>query len=367
MSECNPPVEDVESIKEGYRKYLLRKTLFIVGCCIIVFALAGVACTLGNRDIGFLEVYQIIWEHIQGVSYEPGSPEWWDDYSVVNIRLPRIVMAIIAGMGLAIGGVAMQSIMSNPLADPYTTGISSGACFGAVTALIMGFSFSSILGQYGIVTNAFVCSLVPALAMIFISRISRTSPATLILAGTALSYIFNALTTLIMITADDEKLQTAYLWQIGSFEDAMWSEIPLMLVVTVIGSIFLIFTANKLNLLILGDESAKSLGLDASKYRTLCLIALSVVTASVISFTGIIGFVGLVVPHIVRMILGSDNKFLVPASMALGAVVLLAADLVGRTLTEVGELPVGLIMSFIGGPVFLYIILRQKKGYGEVF
>ena len=358
---------DLEEVKDSYGQYLGRKMLFIVFCIVVVFAVAGLACTLGDRDIGFCRVYEIIWEHVCGSSYEPGTPEWWDDYSVVELRIPRVVMAIVAGMALSVCGVAMQSMMQNPLADSYTTGISSGACFGAVSALIMGFTFSGIMGQYGIVTNAFLCGMIPALIMIGLSQFMRASPATLILSGTAVSYMFSALTTLIMITADADDLQGAYLWQIGSFEDASWSGIPLMLVVTVAGSAFLIMTSSKLNVLALGDDSAKSLGLDASRYRLICLVILSLVVAGVISYTGVIAFVGLIAPHAVRMIIGADNRFLIPASMAFGAAVVLSADLIGRTMIPQGELPVGLIMSFVGGPLFLFLILRQKKGYGKVY
>lgn len=364
MSEDDYGLEEVSS---SYERYVARKMLFIALCAMVVFVVAGLACTLGDRDIGFTRVYEIIWEHLCGASYEPGSPEWWDDYSVVELRIPRIAMAVIAGMALSVCGVAMQSIMQNPLADAYTTGISSGACFGAVTALIMGFTFSGILSQYGIVTNAFICGLVPAFIMIGISRFMNASPATLILAGTAVSYMFSALTTLVMISADADDLQGAYLWQIGSFEDAVWSRIPLMLMATLVGSIFLVLTSNKLNVLTLGDDNAKSLGLDASRYRLVCLVILSLVVGGVISYTGIIAFVGLIAPHAVRMIIGGDNRFLIPASMAFGAAIVLCADLVGRTMIPQGELPVGLIMSFIGGPLFLFLILRQRKGYGEVY
>ena len=360
-------ISSVEDVKSGYSRYLSRKISFIAICIFAVIVIAGVSCTLGDREIGFLRVYEIVWEHICGASYTPGSSEWWDDYTVVNLRIPRIVTAVIAGTALSVCGVAMQSIMQNPLADSYTTGISSGACFGAVAALVMGFTFSGILNQYGIVTNAFLCGLVPAFAMIGISQFIRASPAVLILAGTAVSYMFSALTTLMMITADEDDLQGAYIWQIGSFESAVWSNIPVMLAVTVVGGVFLILTSNKLNVLTLGDDSARSLGLDASKYRLVCLVVLSLVVGGIISFTGIIAFVGLVAPHAVRMVIGSDNRFLVPASMAFGAAIVLLADLVGRTLTPMGELPVGLIMSFIGGPLFLMLILRQKKGYGEVY
>ena len=358
--------EDYELMRSDYRKYISRKIIFIIACIVSVIILAGISCTLGGRQIEFFHVYQVIWDHISGAVYEHGSEGWWDDYIICSIRMPRIVMAVIAGASLALGGLAMQSVMSNSLAEPYTTGISSGACFGAVLALIIGFSFSATVGQYGIVTNAFLCGMIPAIIIILISRYVHTSPATLVLAGIAISYMFSAMTTLIQITAHPDDLQAAYLWQVGSLADVSWSDIPLMLTITIIGSIFLQYTSNKLNILTLGDDSAKSLGLDAAQYRMICLILISLMTASIISYTGIIGFVGLTAPHIVRMTLGSDNKYLVPASMAFGSVLMLFADLLGRTIIP-GELPVGLIMSFIGGILFLYLILNQKKGYGEAY
>ncbi len=356
-----------EDMKEQYHSYILRKILFIILCFILVIILGGYALTIGGREIAHLDVYRILWEHLNGAEYPRGTSEWWDDYIVWEIRLPRVLMAIIAGISLSVCGVAMQSMLKNPLADPYTTGMASGAVFGAVVAIVLGMSFTTAMGMYGIVGNAFIGGLIPALVIITISKFVRTTPATLILAGIALSYMFNALKTLLLITTNEENIQEAYIWQIGSVQDAVWADIPLMFAMTVIGSIFLLSTSRQLNLLTLGDDSARSLGLDASQFRTVCLILLSLMIASIVSFTGIIGFVGLVAPHMVRMILGADNRFITPASMALGATLILAADVVGRTIVAPGELPVGIIMSFIGAPIFLYLIIRQKKGYGEVY
>ncbi|WP_400203454.1 FecCD family ABC transporter permease [Candidatus Methanomassiliicoccus intestinalis] len=348
-------------LKEEYHGYVFKKIIFIIFCCLVVLIVAGIAATLGGRDIGFFEVYELIYNHLCGVSYPSGSVEWWDDYAVWNIRLPRIIMAVIAGVALAVGGVAMQSVMNNPLADPYTTGISSGACFGAIAALVMGLTISSVLGQYGIVTNAFLCGLVPALIIIFISRYSNGSPATMILAGTAISYVFNALNTLVLVSSDADDISAAYLWQIGSLDGASWGDLPLMFVITLMGSVFIGLSARKLNVLTLGDNSAKSLGLDAANFRMILLILLSVMTAAIVCYTGIIGFVGLVAPHIVRMVIGADNRYLIPASMAFGAALLLSADVIARVIVSPSSLPVGVIMAFLGGPLFLYLILKKKK------
>lgn len=348
-------------LKENYKKYTFRKVLFIAICLALIIIAAGYGATIGAREIGFFDVYGIIFDHLRGMTYPLGSVEWWDDYIIWDQRLPRILMAVIAGASLAIGGAAMQSLLKNPLADPYTTGISSGAVFGVTIALVLGLSITSSIAQYGIVLNAFLLGLAPVGVIVLVSRFSNSSPATMILAGVALSYLFRSLSTLLMVSTDVETLATAYLWQIGTLEDATWSSLPLMFGITVIGSLFLTFTSRQLNLLTLGDESAKSLGLNADNYRLLCLVIIAVMTASIISYTGIIGFVGLVAPHIVRAIVGGDNKYVIPASMVFGALFLLLADVVARLVVSPAELPVGIIMSFIGGPLFLYIIIRQKK------
>lgn len=351
---------DKVQMKEGYHRYILRKLFFIIGCCVLVIIAAGVAATLGGRDIDFFEVYRLIFDHIGGATYPLNTTQWWDDYIVWNVRLPRIVMAILAGAGLAVGGAAMQSIVKNPLADQYTTGVSSGAVFGAILALVMGMAVTG-LAQYGVVLNAFLFGLVPVGVMIFVSKLSNTSPATMILAGVAISYLFSSLSTIILVTSDAEDVAAAYLWQIGTLKNAVWSNLPLMFIITVIGSIFLYLTSRQLNLLLLGDDSAKSLGLDVDNYRLLSLGIISIMAASIISFTGIIGFVGLAAPHIVRMFLGGDNKFIIPASMAFGSALLLTADITARTIVSPGELPVGIIMSFVGGILFLLLIIRNRK------
>jgi iron complex transport system permease protein len=352
---------DKVTLRENYHSYTMRKLLFIAVTIIAIFIIAGAALTLGGRDIGFVQVYQILFDHIMGATYTPGTEEWWDDYIVWSVRLPRILIAIVAGAGLAIGGAAMQVVVKNPLADPYTTGISAGAVFGVAIALVLGFTAGSTIGDYGLVINAFLFGLIPAGVIIIISKFTNTSPATMILAGIAMSYMFTALSTLLLVTANTETIQQAYLWQIGSLENVNWSDLPLMFVITLIGGIFMMFSTKKLNILTLGDDSARSLGLDAENFRILVLIILSVMTASVIGFIGIIGFIGLISPHIVRIFLGSDNKFVLPASAIFGAAFLLMADLISRVIVYPGEVPVGVIMSFIGGPLFLILILRSKK------
>ena len=253
----------------------------------------------------------------------------------------------------------MQSTLLNPLADPYTTGISSGASFGATMAMTLGLTVAS--GQYAIVLNAFLFSLIPMAAILTVARIKHASPTTMIMAGIAIMYVFNACTTVMMLWADPNDMDAVYEWQVGSVSKNSWKEIPLMLAVTVVGTVIMQLLSRKLNVLSTGDESARSLGMNVDQMRTVNLLVVSLMSAAIVSFTGMIGFVGLVAPHIARLFVGPDNRFLIPASAALGAALLVCADLLGRTVIAPSVLPVGVIMSFIGGPMFLWLMLRKKS------
>lgn len=365
------PVPDADGgpgdVVELYGSYVARKVLLVVVLVAAVFVVAGIALTVNSLGLSFVECYEYVIGHLLGNEYAFRSPEWNNDYLLWTLYLPRIVLGIIAGAGLAVCGVAMQSLMNNPLADPYTVGISDGACFGAVAAIVTGLTLSDVAGSMGVVTNAFVLGLVPAAVIILLSRIVHLTPATAILVGVALSYIFSGLETMVMVGTDAETLKEAYLWQIGTLDGARWGDCTLPFLFTAVCSAFMFICSRSLNLLSLGDESAASLGLNVNQFRTVCMILVSVCVAAIVSFCGIIGFVGLVAPHVVRMLIGGDNRFVIPASMAAGALFMLVADLISRTLIAPEELRVGVIVSVIGAPFFLYVILRGRKGYGEAF
>ena len=353
-----------EQMKIEYHKAIARKILLLIICIIGIVLFVGLLSISNYEGVGLRETYEIIWNHICGNEYPLKSLEWWADRYIWNTAMPHALAAIVAGAALAICGTMMQSMMSNPLADPYSTGISSGACFGAVAAIIVGISMTSVSGEMGIVCNAFIGALVPALLIIFISQRIRMTPATLILLGTAISYFFNSLITYMMVTTDADTLKNAYMWQIGSLDGMTWSSLPIMLIVTVIGSIVVMMTANKLNVLSLGENSAISLGVDVQRFRTACLVLMAIMTAAIVSFTGIIGFVGLVAPHLVRMIIGSDNRFVAPISMVMGALLLLIADYIAF---ELSNIPVGVVMSIIGSPVFFALIIYQSRKPGVIY
>ncbi len=356
-----------DSVESDYRSYRLRKVVFIITFLVGCIVVAGISLTINGRDIGFIDCYRYIFDHILGREYEFRSVEWLDDYVLWNNYMPRIMIAVISGCGLAIAGVIMQSVFSNPLADPYTTGVSDGATLGASVAIVTGMAYAGIAGSMGIVVNAFIGALIPAVIIIFISGVVRLSPASLILIGVALSGVFSGLQTLILYSADHEEVTEALRWGIGSFNQIAWDDCMIPLVVTVVGAVVSVFLYRQLNLLTLGENSAKSLGLNVEQFKSLCMVLVAIMVASIICYVGIIGFVGLIAPHIVRMILGGDNKYVIPASMLVGTFFLLLADLLARVVIFPDELRVGLIMSVIGAPIFLYMIVKRKKGYGEVF
>lgn len=337
-----------------YRRYQYRKWVFIALCILVTAVVAAFAITVGAYDLSIVQVYSIIFDHITGNITDTDM-----DYIVVTLRSPRVVVAIIAGIALAVAGVVMQSTLLNPLADPYTTGISSGASFGATMAMTLGITVAS--GQYAIVLNAFLFSLIPMVAILTVARIKHASPTTMIMAGIAIMYVFNACTTVMMLWADPNDMDAVYEWQVGSVSKNTWDEIPLMLVITVVGTVIMQLLSRKLNVLSTGDESARSLGMNVDQMRTVNLLVVSLMSAAIVSFTGMIGFVGLVAPHIARLFVGPDNRFLIPASAALGAALLVCADLLGRTVIAPSVLPVGVIMSFIGGPMFLWLMLRKRS------
>ena len=274
------------------------------------------------------------------------------------MRSPRILIGIIAGAGLAVAGVVMQSTLKNPLADPYTTGVSAGALFGATMAITTQIAYTG--GQYAIVTNAFIFSLIPTMVIIGVSKWRRSSPTVMIMAGIAVMYIFNAMTTVMKLWAEPNSLADLYQWQVGTLTMATWSDIPIVLVVVSAGIIFMQLISKKLNIMATGDESAKSLGVDVETMRIICLIAVALMSAVIVSFTGLIGFVGLIAPHVARIFIGADNRYLIPASALFGAALLIISDLVGRTIIAPATLQVGVITAFLGGPLFLWLLMNRK-------
>ncbi len=364
----------MEELKSQYKRFIVRKILFIFATFAVTLVIVGIAALVGSYypPISFVEVYTIIGHGILKIVNNHGYivnngidaffREYLTDkeYIIWQLRLPRIILGVFAGMGLAIAGTAMQGILRNPLASPFTLGISAGAGFGATLALIPGIALLG--GKYFLIGNAFIFAMIPSFVIIGLSRYKRATPETMILAGIAMFYMFEGMTTLLRFSAIPEEEAEVFHWLVGTLGKASWDNILPVSIMVVSCIVPLIWKSWDLNVLGAGDEAAKSLGVDVERIRIFVLLIASLLTAGIICFTGIIGFIGLVAPHICRMVIGGDNRFLIPASGLFGAALLLGADTLARTIVEM-VLPVGAVTYFLGGPLFLYLILRRRREF----
>jgi len=347
---------EASGIRESLRQRRAPKLLIIVALSVLAVVLFGISVTISGLDITFVGVFQTLYNHIMGIPATGDAKV--DDIIIWNKNLPRAVFALFGGAALGVGGAVMQAVMRNPLADPYTTGVSSGASLGVSLAVILGFSVSAL--ALTTVMYAFVMALVPMLVVLMLSPTSKTSPAALILIGIAIAYFFNAVNTVLLSTASVETLAQIYIWQVGSLDAIQWFSVEVVAASTAVGMVILILMSRILNVMSLNDKEAKSLGISVDNCRTILLVVVSFITAAVVSFAGIIGFIGLLVPHIVRSLIGNNNVYVIPASAAFGAVFLLSCDIAARLLVG-SAMPVGVMVSFIGAPLFLVLILRNSK------
>jgi iron complex transport system permease protein len=286
---------------------------------------------------------------------------WLADICVWNLRLPRIILGIVAGIGLGLAGAVMQAILRNPLASPYTLGISSGAGFGASLAILAGAGI--VGGKYLIIGNAFVFALLVSFIILGLSSRKGATPETMILAGIAMMYLFGAMTTILQYFGEAEAVKEAVFWMVGDLNRASWSVVTIVSVVIALCTPYLMAKSWDLNVMGAGDETAKSLGVNVKRTRVLTMVVSTVMVATIVCFTGTIGFIGLVAPHMTRLAIGGDNKYVLPVSGLLGAVILISADLVARRIIAPVILPVGAVTAFMGAPLFLYLIMRRRREY----
>lgn len=282
-------------------------------------------------------------------------------YTIIfQIRMPRVILSGLVGAGLATSGVILQGLLKNPMAEPYVLGISSGAALGATLAIL-----------FGVGTGFFGFKAVPVVAIIFgigttflvynLSRVSgQVAITTLLLAGIAVGSFFTALTSLSMVVGGQE-LHRVIFWLMGGFSGTTWEDIKMVVPYLIIGAFPVYFFARDLNLMLLGEESARHLGVDTEKVKFILLAASSLITAAAVSVSGLIGFVGLIIPHSVRLLVGPDHRVLLPAASLVGAVFLILADTLARTLGGAMEVPVGVITAMCGAPFFLYLLRREKN------
>lgn len=323
-----------------------------------IVLLTGYAATQGSANISVLDVYSAILAR-----FIPGHfhSDWFSDTIVWELRLHRILLTIVAGMGLAIAGAVMQGILKNPLASPFTLGISSAASFGAALAIVLGAGF--VKGEWSIIGNAFVFTLLASMTVYGLAKYKGITPETMILAGIAIMYLFQAMTSFLQYVGHAEQVQEVVFWMMGSMGRSSWDKVWIVTAVLAICSPYLLLKSWDINALGAGDETATSLGVNVEKTRVISMLAVSIITASIICFTGTIGFIGLVSPHITRMVIGGDHRFLLPASAMVGAILLLGADTLARTILAPLILPVGIMTAFLGVPFFVYLFMRRKKEF----
>lgn len=347
-----------------YVKIARRRTMFIAIMTITLILSMLIAITLGVANISYKDALGVVFDQL----FKEG-----DAYSsftvgvVMRLRLPRILLAVLAGVALGATGALMQSILRNPLASPYTLGVSSGSAFGAALAIVLGQAiFGPRLAQspWTIVIGAFIFGLLTIFLINIIASIGGSNNASmLILAGVALGYLFSAGVSFIKYITNHEQLRELTVWLMGGLYRATWSTVAILTPIVILGMFYLLRLAWDINALAAGEEVAVNLGVNVDELRRKGSVAAALLTSSVVAFTGIIGFIGLVAPHVTRMIIGNDNRYLIVGSGLVGALLLLVADTLARLIISPSELPVGIITSLLGAPFFLYLLIRKRREY----
>lgn len=331
---------------------------FLLSCLLLLIVLSA---GMGHISISFEDVSRIIFAQVTGNKMMIETGELFS-VIVMDVRLPRILTSVIVGGGLAISGCVFQGILLNPLADPYTLGVSAGAAFGASIALLLNIS---LYGNVSIPVFAFAGAVTSLFVVIYLSLSGGgISSSNLILSGIIVASILSAGISYIKYSAD-EQVAVIIFWLMGSFASRGWNDVCLTLIVSTAGFFVFCFFARDLNLLAMGRRTASSIGVDTNRLTLVMLITASLVTAICVSVSGIIGFVGLLVPHMMRTVAGPDNRRLIPASFLAGGILLLCADTLTRAILE-HEVPVGVLTALIGGPFFCYIFRKKQMGRTSV-
>ena len=351
-----PAARDSRVYQAQYTRYFFHKIIFMFSLFIALILLTGYVVTLGPFKITMPQVYAAVADR-----FFPGFFEVSANVTQIvwNIRLPRIIGAVVAGLGFGACGAVMQAVLMNPLASPFTLGISAGAQFGVAVAAVTGLGILG--GPYLLIGNAFFFAMLCSGFIIALSLIKGASSETLILAGIAVNYFFTAMSQLFKYFATDEQLRAMVGWGMGDLSAFSWSRFPLILGILVVCIPILMLKAKDLNIMTTGDETAKSLGLNANRLRLITMTTASLLIGAIVCFTGTIGFIGLVSPHMARIIIGVDHKLLIPTSSIIGALVLLCADAVGLNVIGPTIIPTGIMTSLLGVPFFLWLILKGKR------
>ncbi|MFJ8267870.1 FecCD family ABC transporter permease [Peribacillus asahii] len=348
-------------LKQSIRKSLTnnKPLAYIIAVSFLLFSMM-VGISIGSVSVPFLTLFQILGKEVFQLPIA-AQPDTMFTNIVMNIRLPRVLLAGLVGASLAIAGAAFQGLLRNPLADPYTLGVSSGASVGAVATIFLGLSIP-VLGSFTLPILSVIFSVVTIFCvLLFAKKMDRSMKVeTIILTGIIFSSFLSAFISL-MIALTGEELRQIIGWLMGSVSMRGWNYIVIILPFFVIGSLILMMNTQELNAMTFGENRAKHLGVNVQRRKLTILIAGSVLTGAAVAVSGTIGFVGLVIPHIIRQIWGPDHKHLLPLSLLIGSGFLILADLVARMIISPSELPIGVITSLIGAPAFALILLKRRR------
>ncbi|MGF7107849.1 FecCD family ABC transporter permease [Treponema pedis] len=333
--------------------------LILSAVSVLIFCSVSFGTLFGSADLAFKDVFKVFQLKLFGKETDDLSLS--SIYIVWNLRMPRVLLAFAAGGGLAICGAAMQSVTQNILADPYILGISSGASAAVSVALFLGVPLSIL--TYGLPVFAFAGACIALVFVYSLGMAGRTgSSARLVLAGIAVSVVLNAFTQLFMMLAPSDRIIRNLLsWMMGSLASARWNNILFPCVCAIAGSLVFLFFARAFNVISLGDETAISLGIHTGKLKKITTLTTAMITGVSVSACGIIGFVGFIIPHIVRLLIGCDHRKLFPLSFLTGGLFLIWMDILARTLLSPQELPVGIFTALCGGPFFIWLLRKQIK------
>ncbi|AOS64843.1 FecCD family ABC transporter permease [Actinoalloteichus hymeniacidonis] len=329
----------------------------MTGLSVLLVLTMLLAVGVGSVQIGLSDSWRVVVDRLTGTP----PADVVQDQILWTYRVPRVLLAALCGAGLSIAGVVLQAVVANPLADPYILGISSGASVGAVVVMTAGSGVLAGLTGLGVTGAAFLGALL-AVVLVFAlgQRSGRLVPTRLVLSGVAIGYVLAAVTSYLQLQANPNELRRVMFWMLGSVAGAQWEQLPLTATVVLISTGLLVLYGRRLNALVTGDESATALGVDVWRLRIGLLVTASLLTASLISVAGGIGFVGLMIPHLVRLTFGIDHRRLLPLAALIGASYLVLVDLLSRLVDPPNELPLGIFTAVFGAPFFIWLIRRGR-------
>lgn len=349
---------EVHGRKVGTRRIRARATLIIVAGLIAIVLLYLFALTQGAYPISFTEAF----EQMKVIIMSGGNPDEMSGRIIYTIRMPRAIAVILVGAGLSVAGAVMQALIHNPLVDPYVTGVSSGASFGVILMTLGGvITVGSLATMWLIPVGAIIGAVGAFLLTMTVAESAGGKAMSYVLGGTVMAAGLSAGSTIIMYF-NAEKIQHITSWMFGSFATIQWDDVYIMFIPIIFIIGFVVYQARNLNVMLLGETQAQYLGMNARTYKRNMLILVAVLTAFCVAYCGVIGFLGLIIPHLCRMVVGGDHRVLIPTSIVIGSVTLLVADIICKSNAS-GELPIGAIISVVGVPFFIYLMVREGKKY----